>query len=564
MPGIKKYFRLFLAGAALASVFLLQYHFRSFDDNRLTSWEPVFRFAAFRQVLLLLCLGLLAAVPLARLLFLVPYRSGLLFLSAFGLGMLFREEPELIVDASRYFAQAKYLELSGPAFFLREWGREIFAWTDLPALPFMYGLIFRYAGESRLAIQLFTTFCFAMTAALTFLLGRKLWDEEAGFTAGLLLLGSPYLFSQVPLLLVDVPLMFLLLLSVYLFILALERGGLLLPAAAFAIVVTFFAKYSAWLLLTELAVVFAVYRFPAEAGSQDRHGAKTRLQRGLLVFGMAAAGIAGMAWLQAGVMQQQLALLKQYQGPGLRRWGESFVSTFLFQVHPVLTLAAVVSCVTALWKRDIRYLLVCWLPLLLVALQIMRIRYLLPVFPLLSLMAAHGLMQVQAAELRRYLLTGVVLSSVLVAVFAFRPFLYAVSSVNLKQAGAFLDTLGAPGAEVFTLYPEASPAGPAVVVPLLDLFTAKQLTYHDTVARDLHAEEIRISPLRFTWEYSSPAYYRRAAGQGKDALVIIQGRKEERLPEELALREKGYRNVRVFEQDEEEFEFKTFVRVCYD
>lgn len=572
-----KYLSFFSLAALFILIFLLQYYFRSFDDNRLTSWGPAFRFADFGHVLLLLCVGMIAAWPFSRLLAVRRYQLLLLFVCSYGVGMLFWDEPELILDASRYFTQAKHVELSGPVFFLREWGREIFAWTDMPVVPFIYGIIFRYFGENRLYIQIFTTFCFSMTTVLTCLIGRKLWDEETGFTAGMLMLGIPYLLSQVPLMLVDVPLMFLLMLTVYMFILALERGGLMVPVAALSFCLTAFAKYSAGLMLSEIFVIFVIFSMKTYGLSRAKSRARDRALRGVLVF-LVSGVLIGLIWsLKSGVFLAQIKLLREYQAPGLRRWGETLVSTFLFQFHPGVTLAALFSVWAAIRKWDLKYVLVCWLPLLAIALQIMRIRYIVPVFPLLSLMAAYGLMQLRQGEIRRYMVSGVVVSSVIVAVFAYRPFLNTISLVNLKQAGEFLDTLSGPGAEVFTWYAEASSAGPAVTVPLLDLSTGKELVYHDTAKRNTDSEEVGISPLRFTWEYNNPRYYTQPArpfrqkdaevvnhGRQQGAVVIITDRRDEAIPGHLEQHVKDYRKVRVFDKDEIEFEFKTFVRVYYE
>ncbi len=576
MSGRRKFLALVSLAALSILMFLAQYYFRAYDDNRLTSWEPVFRFADFRKVFFLLCLGMAAAWPLSRILAGKRYRPLLLFVFAYGAGMLFWNEPELILDASRYFTQAKHLELSGPVFFLREWGREIFAWTDMPVVPFIFGSIFRLFGEDRIYIQIFTTFCFAMSAVLTFLIGSRLWDEETGYTAGMLLLGIPYLFSQVPLMLVDVPLMFLLLLSVYAFILALQRGGLMIPLAALSLCITFFAKYSAGLMLTVTGVLFVVSVLRASVPAGTEASAQQRAVRGLLVFLLSGAAIGLIGGLKAGVFAAQLALLRDYQGPGLRRWGETFLSTFLFQVHPGVTLAALFSVWAAFRKWDPKYLVVCWLPLLVIATQLMRIRYILPVFPLFCLMAGYGLMQLRQAGLRRYIVSGVVLSSVVVAVFAYRPFLNVISSVNLKNAGELLETVSGHEAEVFTVYAEDAAAGPSVVVPLLDLFTRKGLVYRDgthgkgqdTAPRDLKSGEILISPLRFTWEYRNPRYYAQGGRISGDAqkgpAVVITGRRDEALPDQLDALTKTYRNMRTFEKDEKEFEFKTFVRVYYN
>ncbi len=242
---------LFIAACSLLT-FLLQYTYRSLDDNRLASWEASFKFADFGHVLAALCIGMIVSWPLSRVHFPGKYRSVLLFILSFGLSIPFWSEPEMIVDAARYFTQAKYLELHGPVFFMKEWGRQIFAWTDMPVISFFYGLIFRYIGEGRTYIQIFTTSCFSLTILLTYRLGSRLWDDETGFTGALLLLGVPFLYSQVPLMMVDVPLMFFLMLSVYTFLLALERGGWMIPLSSLSICMTFYVKYSSFLMMTVL------------------------------------------------------------------------------------------------------------------------------------------------------------------------------------------------------------------------------------------------------------------------------------------------------------------------
>jgi hypothetical protein len=53
-------------------------------------------------------------------------------------------------------------------------------------------------------------------------------------------------------------------------------------------------------------------------------------------------------------------------------------------------------------------------------------------------------------------------------------------------------------------------------------------------------------------------------GRQKGPVVIITGRRDEPVPEPLARMVGEYRNVQVFDIDENEFEFKTFVRVYYE
>jgi len=125
---------LLLSLAAFLTLFVL----RAQDDNRLTSWQWVFSDADVFRITPILAVGLLLAYALARVPF--PRRpAGVLFVLSFAVGALSWAEPEVIVDAARYFTQAKHVELYGVGYFLTEWGGQISAWTDLPLIPLLYG-----------------------------------------------------------------------------------------------------------------------------------------------------------------------------------------------------------------------------------------------------------------------------------------------------------------------------------------------------------------------------------------------------------------------------------------
>lgn len=116
-------------------------------------------------------------------------------------------------------------------------GEDLRPWLDLPAVPFSYGLIFKFLGESRIFIQILTTLFFSFSLLLTNKIGKKLWNDRIGFYAGFLLLGFPFLLSQIPFMMVDIPAMFFLLLSLYGCINILEKGAkkwkILTPVAIF-------------------------------------------------------------------------------------------------------------------------------------------------------------------------------------------------------------------------------------------------------------------------------------------------------------------------------------------
>lgn len=496
---------------------------------------------------MLLLAGIFVAWMLSRL----P-RPGpmVLFVMSFVAGALFWREPEVIVDASRYFTHAKHLEMYGIGYFIKEWGGEINAWTDMPLVPMLYGLIFRYIGESRIFIQIFTTLLFSLTVVLVSLTGRDLWDEEVGSSAGMLMLGMPYLYTQVPLMLVDVPSMFFLALSFFTLNRALERGGVMIVLSSLSIVCCIFSKYSMWLMLSVLAVLFLLRLKEGPVGKV--------LWRGIPVI-LLAGCISGILMLiNYEVILEQMRFLVDYQRPGLRRWTESFISTFFYQVHPFVTLGALYSVYLALKKRDFRYIAVAWLTVLIVVMQIKRIRYAVPVFPMLSLMAAYGISGIKAESARRFLISAAVMSSLVIAIFAYLPFLEGFSARNLKDAGAYLDSLEVENVKVFTM-PQESAVNPAVAVPMLDFYTKKEvLFYYDTTSLP-PIEKFKKHPLRFTWHYRNPDYYGSRAEENY-AVAVISAGGDVSLPEYVEEEVHDLRSRKAF-NIKGRFRFKTVITV---
>lgn len=561
-------------------IFGTQYAARRLDDNRLTSWQWVFARADPSPVAALIFAGLIVSFICSRSS--VPDRRPLLFLSvlSFFAASLFWGEPEVIVDAARYFSQAKHLELSGVSFFFKEWGGAIPAWTDLPLFPFLYGLLFAAFGEARLWVQIFTTALFSLTVLCTYLVGRTLWDEDVGLSGGLLLLGMPYLFTQVPLMLVDVGTMCCFMFAVLMAVRALRTGSASsLAIAPVALLLVVLSKYSAWLLLSVLAVLFPVELSagpspegkgapppdgpPGEARSR-RSWRRSVLARGVIIAAGAALLAVPVLLALGDVVPDQVGLLLSYQGPGLRRWGESFVSTFFFQVHPIITATALFSLSAAARKRDLRYAVILWPVLLLLVMRVERVRYLMTVFPLLALMAAYGLREIHDRPLRRFVALCAVASSLVVALGAYLPFLKTVSIANLKAAGEYLDTLDADAVEVHTLPDKHRVLNTAYFVPLLDLYTRKTIRYDYDPGPLPPPDEVRTSGLRFTWEYRNPRYYARPEGPPSarpDPILVISSEPGQRLPEKIRNRVRGLSPLKTFENYEGVFQSRTAVTV---
>ena len=537
------------------TVFAALFVFRFLDDNRLTSWRWAFDPDDFVWAFPVLAGGIVIAYAISGISVPGRWQAPLLFVSSFMAAAFFWGAPEVIVDTARYFVQAKYLELYGAGFFLREWGGEIAAWTDLPLVPFLHGLVFTLFGEARIAVQVFTTFLFSATVIVTWLIGRTLWDDTVGGVAGALLLAMPYLLTQPALMLVDVPAMFFLSLAVFTTIKAVRDGdSRFLVAAPLAITLAMLSKYSVWLMLSVVPVIVLAHL------ERDWRPVLKRAA----AMGLATILLAGtVALMKFDVVAAQLKLLWSYQLPGLARWGESHVSTFLFQVHPFVTAAALCSVAVALARRDRRYAIIAWMLLLIMALGIKRTRYVLIALPMLALMAGYALREMSDGRMRRFVVSCAVVSALVTAVFGYLPLLKGMSAANLMAAGERLDAMEVDRVEVFTLPQERSIVNPAVLVPILDLYTGKQIVYRDGALTPPAPQTISTSPLRFTWEFATPPYYAPGPSSPGDAVAVIASHAGQALPDNINTRIKGMQPSGTFSAPDRIFKFKTFVHLYH-
>jgi len=537
------------------TTFLALFVFRSLDDNRLTSWQWTVAGADMLTILFVLVIGIFLAYLLSHVSLPVRKPAIWLFIASFSVSTIFWGVPEVIVDASRYFVQAKYLELYGPGYFFKEWGNDIAVWTDLPLVPLLYGLVFKFFGEYRTGIQIFNSLLFSGTVVLTYLIGKTLWHKTVGVCGGILLLGIPYLLTQAPLMLVDVAAMFFFTLAIFTTIKATRQGGAtLLILASVTIVLAMLSKYSVWLMLSIIPVIILCH---------IEYGRKVILQRAAMIS-LGVALLAGIVVLwKFNVFAEQLRLLQSYQLPGLKRWDESFISTFFFQIHPFVTLAALFSIYVAIKKKDFKYAIISWLLLLVVVLEIGRARYLVVVFPMLALMAAYGISEIRSAKISRFIVSSAVVSSLVIAIFAYLPFFQKTSAVNLSQVGKYLDTMAAETIEVVTLSPMRSMVNPAVSVPVLDLFTTKRLVYRYDADRVAVPASVEKSSLRFTWEYKNPEYFLAdvSASKKRTPVAIIFSDREQIIPLRIAERIADYRLVKELLVQDRVFRYQTVIRV---
>ncbi len=546
---------LFIFILSLATPIVL-YLNRHLDDNRLTSWNWVFDSVGHFPFGLMLSVALVFAWLLSQASFDEKRKPQWLFVAAFILASSFWSAPEVIVDSSRYFTQAKQLQVYGIHYFVEQWGKDIFAWTDLPLVPFMYGLIFKFFGEQRIFIQILNTLFYSSTVVLTYQLGKTLWDEDTGFRGGLLLLGFPYLYTQVPLLLVDVATMFFFMLAVVSSVKALKYGGTgRIIVAGLSLFLVFYAKYSTWMLLLIIPLIYAYFIIKNPVGT---------IRRGTVLALVAFLSIGILFLIYKDIFLPQINFLIDYQKPGLKRWGESYISTFLFQIHPFIAAAALFALLAAARKVDFRFMIVCFVLLLFVAMQVKRIRYTIPAFPMLALMGAYGMGEIQNKKLINHVVYSVVGTSFVVAFMGFLPFLKTLGVQNLQTAGSFINSLPGNVVEVVSLAGEDAVVNPVTAVPVLDIYTDKKLvSEYVPVSREL-LERARNTPLRFTWEFPFPEYYTLNPGtNNRDALVIISDDRKRTMPLDVENKISHYPLQKTFQQSSYVFQHQTFVTVYH-
>lgn len=546
----------FIVGFSGFVILPVLYIFRRFDHNTLTSWQWVFSKSNYTHLLLSGIFSVLIAYVLSRLPLFYRYKKTFLFISSFLACMAFWPIPEVIIDAGRYFTEAKYLELRGAGFFFREWGGLIPVWTDLPAIPFLYGLVFKYIGEERILIQILNTLMFSSTVIASCLVGRELWDEDTGFYGGMFLASITYLYTQVPLMLVDVGSMFFLFFTLYLIIRCVKGQGLLrkrkaddrwfgnrvvMVLAWIFIALTLLAKFSLWpmffMLIVSLCIVFR----------------DIPMKRWLVIIGIPCMFVVTVLLFRSDVILHQFRLLMSYQWEGLKHWQEGLVSSFFFQSHPFVIILAVMGGIMAVRRRDSRVLILLWPLLFILLFNARRMRYIIPLLPFISLLAGYGLRSILDRHSRPFLTTLTMVTALMICALFYRPFLMKISLVNIKEAGSVIDTLPYEKVLVYPITQDQSMGDTRAVVPILDLFTDKMIICMDSTSERDNIQTYR-SPLQFTWELGCPELYNITPDTDTIALprIYISSTQLDIIPQS------GYIS-REFTSSTGRFRYKTFV-----
>jgi hypothetical protein len=185
---------------------------------------------------------------------------------------------------------------------------------------------------------------------------------------------------------------------------------------------------------------------------------------------------------------------------------------------------------------------------------------------MIALMASYGLQELRNNETKIFMVFCIIIYSFTISYSAYLPFLQKISTVNIKHAGQFVNTLNVEGIEVITLPQKKSIINPQISVPLLDLYTDKRIFYHPNSETLPNWDKIKNSSLRFTWEYTNPDYYiREKKGPNQFwAMVIISHEPDQPISKYLKRKTQYYKHSKVFQTNTGLFRYRTVMTVYYN
>ncbi|MCX9083573.1 MAG: glycosyltransferase family 39 protein [Candidatus Methanoperedens sp.] len=486
----------FLIGFAILISYYILYLFRTVDNTVLMSWNLVFNYGVYNIYDLLLILPIV--IFLSFIISRINYnkynqeRYHILFLFFIGMiiGTLFWNIPEINPDAARFFTEAKYLELKGIWGYFNDWGYEFFVWSDFPSVPFFYGILFRYLGEFREYIQIFNTILFSLTSVLTYKISKRLWNEEIGIYSGLLLMSFPFLLSQIPLMLVDIPFMFLVMLSAFLLFKVFDNKYYSIPASII-IFFALYAKLSSILILCPIIFILII---------NYRSVILNKKRWIFTIFFSLTLTILFFIWKMDAILQSEKT---NFQAFDINRFSENPLNYF-YQIGFIVIILAIYSIIIGIRKKDMNYIIViAWVTITFLFLYDVRIRYMIPVFPFIAIMASLSIYSISNTDVKKFLISSLVLTSIAFSVYAYIPYEENFTDKNIKDAAEFTNSLNIQEIQLFLDFSDKHPFNPDVLVILFDLYSHKKIIY----SQDNKFYPVKDYSNAFTAYYKIPSFY---------------------------------------------------------
>jgi|GEM_PF-4797007 len=385
------------------------YFLHALDRTVIYSWINLIHYASMLKILALLFLAGFLAVFSSRIrLDRKHHAAAIVFLAVLStLPFSGSTQPEsdfiLYYDAAVFIRQNGFSALNS----LSEIG-----YDDLPALPILHALLHTFFGESHLASETLQRLFYILLPIASYLLFRELFDADSAFYASLLLLATPNILAQNYLFMQDIPATVLILASVF-FTLKSFENRIFIPPAVFTIVSALSTKVSAILFITILV--------PAAIILKSWRGFNPALFKKILppilITGIIVlSALYSTPSLSSRLSQKTRIIDVEKNISRFFSIGSHIpVSSLPFQLGFPQTILALTGLSYALKNRNSKHaFLLAWILIPFLILHDMRVRYQMPYFPAVSMLAVLGLNSVKDVLTRRRIAYFTVLSMIFI------------------------------------------------------------------------------------------------------------------------------------------------------
>ena len=315
-----------------------------------------------------------------------------------------------------------------------------------PLLEVLHSVVFGVFGAGFVQAESLQRLFYLLLPLGVYLVGRELWSGEVGFHAALLTLATPSILQQNYMLMQDGPVTFFTVFTAYLFLKSF-RDWRYAVAAVLSAAATVLTKNNGLVFVAAVlggAALLHVFR-----GGSVRREATVTVYLALAVVVVVVLAFVLLPGFWDTIYTRAVRLL-----PSL--WERVFSgvvlpTSILFQVGLAQALLAVYAIKVAWKHRDRKlFFLAAWIILPLLVLVGLRTRYLMPMFPALSLLVAWGVSWLGVRERRFVVYSAVAVMFALTAYaspqvadeYVFRNIMYGAKGADaagVREVGVYLD-----------------------------------------------------------------------------------------------------------------------------
>ena len=205
-------FRVFYLFVAVTLISYLVGYFAYFGDRSIFSWIYLIHYLSPQLLVLFVVVSSLVAYWVSGVELQERYYLPVLILVSLACSSPFFSLPQFNPDSIMYFTAARFIQEKG---FLQGLSELPSTGVDfLPGYPMLLSVILLF-GKGYPATQIMHVLFYVMVPILVYMIGSTLWDTRIGFYGGLLSLSTPIVLSNHYFMLIDLPLTVFVLVFVY-------------------------------------------------------------------------------------------------------------------------------------------------------------------------------------------------------------------------------------------------------------------------------------------------------------------------------------------------------------